>query len=249
LKDISVLLDTPYGQVIAAKHDVNQTGHLVQHKEAWSHRDIVMLTDLAQQCGEGAVCVDIGANLGLFSLAWGRALEELGGKVICMEGQRVLAYMICGSVILNNLENVHVHNVCVGGEMGQIPIPQYDYSRSANFGSVEFRHSAADTGQDRQPDRPDEVVPLVTLDSLNLSRVDIIKIDAEGMEEEILRGGEATLKAHHPVMFIEWIKSDRPSLIATLKRMGYVVYDHGYDIMCFPYDRFPEFQLTLGDPL
>jgi len=246
VKDISTLLDTPYGRVIVAKHDRNQTGHLLEHGRAWSHDDIVMLTDLGRQCGEGAVCVDIGANFGLFSLAWGRALEETGGTVLCVEGQRILAYMICGSVMLNNLENVHVYNVCMGGNMGAIQIPQYDYTQSANFGSVEFRTVSIDTGQSPQPNRPEEVVPLITLDSLELSRVDVIKIDAEGMEEEIIAGGLKTLSTHHPILFLEWIKSDKSALIAAVKALGYNVYDHGFDIMCFHPTRFPEFQTTLG---
>ena len=47
------------------------------------------------------------------------------------------------------------------------------------------------------------VVPRVTLDSLDLSAVTAIKIDVEGAEEEVLRGGLDLLRRCRPVLSVE----------------------------------------------
>src|SRR5690606_11484237 len=46
-------------------------------------------------------------------------------------------------------------------------------------------------------------VRVSTLDSLELSRVDFIKVDIEGMERELLQGALKTIHKHFPVIFLE----------------------------------------------
>lgn len=43
----------------------------------------------------------------------------------------------------------------------------------------------------------------VTIDSLQLPRVDFIKIDVEGHELEVLWGSRETLKKYHPTLLVE----------------------------------------------
>jgi FkbM family methyltransferase len=66
-------------------------------------------------------------------------------------------------------------------------------------------------------------VPVVTLDSLGLTDLQHAKVDAEGAEEEVLRGGLATLRRCRPVMSLEVEERHRagatrdvPALLATL---------------------------------
>src|SRR5262249_11546960 len=69
-----------------------------------------------------------------------------------------------------------------------------------------------------------------TLDSLELQPADVIKIDAEGMESDILIGGERTLKEHRPfVVFENFLCFDDPdrtwSPLSILKDEGYRVFN------------------------
>ncbi len=66
-------------------------------------------------------------------------------------------------------------------------------------------------------------VPVVTLDSLDLTDLQHAKIDAEGAEEEVLRGGLGTLRRCRPVLSLEVEERHRagatrdvPALLATL---------------------------------
>jgi FkbM family methyltransferase len=241
----NMVVDSEYGPVIVNRNDINQTESLLTTGRGVDHEDIMFLCNLARLCGQGVVCVDIGANFGLYTLALAKAVEPLGGKVVSIEGQRVLAYMVSGSVSLNSLQNVYVRNFVMGREGGVMLIPQYDYNKRGNFGSFEFKPRINDIGQVELPDNPEEKVSIVKIDAIDWGRLDLIKIDAEGMEEEILEGGTETFTRFKPVVWIEWLKSDKGNLVRYFKKLGYNVYEHGYDLFCIQPDKFPEVQASL----
>lgn len=104
-------------------------------------------------------------------------------------------------------------------------IPCLDYTRPASFGSVEIKKLAKTESIGQQLDYASSTisVPAITLDSLNLPRADLIKIDVEGMELDVLAGGTALIKRDLPVMIIEHVKSDKSRLTEWLASLGYVV--------------------------
>jgi FkbM family methyltransferase len=73
-----------------------------------------------------------------------------------------------------------------------------------------------------------ETVQITTLDSLNLDRVDFIKIDVEGHEAAALRGADALISTHKPYIFLEsWIfPEDQNKVFGPLK----FLIDHGYNL-------------------
>jgi FkbM family methyltransferase len=72
-------------------------------------------------------------------------------------------------------------------------------------------------------------IPLKTLDSFNLSGIDMIKIDVEGFEEEILAGAFDTIKRNKPVIVVEQQKheykdaTEKTPSIEILTSWGYKV--------------------------
>ena len=62
---------------------------------------------------------------------------------------------------------------------------------------------------------------MVSIDSLNLKRVDLIKIDVEGMEMEVLQGAAETISRCKPVLLIETIKTNFSDLQTNLENSGY----------------------------
>ena len=46
-------------------------------------------------------------------------------------------------------------------------------------------------------------VPMVTIDSLNLEALDFLKVDCEGADYLVLKGGEKTIKKFRPVVIVE----------------------------------------------
>ena len=69
------------------------------------------------------------------------------------------------------------------------------------------------------------------LDEFELPRVDLIKIDIEGMEIEAIEGASRTIAASRPIMLIEKIKTDAEKLRQWLKEHGYEVLDAGINML------------------
>jgi FkbM family methyltransferase len=181
--------------------------------------------------GDGVLALDCGACIGTHSIEWSRLMTGWG-HVIAIEAQERLYYAVAGNVTLNNCFNVQVLNAAVGNTDGVIRIPKPDFSKWARFGSIELK---------RQPDRTPEFVgqrisyedrDLVSvnalrLDSLNLARVDLIKIDVEGMELETLEGARSILSTQRPILIIEIIKSNRDRIASFLDAHGYGLFQLG----------------------
>jgi hypothetical protein len=74
-------------------------------------------------------------------------------------------------------------------------------------------------------------IKCIAVDSLGLTRLDFIKIDVEGMEEEVLAGARKTIAACHPVLLIEWIKSPKQQLRQSLEDLGYSVFELGINLL------------------
>ena len=101
---------------------------------AMAHPEILLLSRVLQSRGTDTVFVDIGANVGNFSIALARVVGPRG-QVHSFEPQRIIFNMLAGSVALNCLLNVHCHNLALGDHEGQVEIPQYDY-RAVPSGAV-----------------------------------------------------------------------------------------------------------------
>jgi hypothetical protein len=71
----------------------------------------------------------------------------------------------------------------------------------------------------------------LALDEFNLLRVDLIKIDVEGMELEALEGARRTIDKSYPIMLIEKIKTDAGQLLQWLRAHGYEVIEAGINLL------------------
>src|SRR5262249_52767986 len=80
-------------------------------------------------------------------------------------------------------------------------------------------------------DEKTTVIRTITLDSLELARVDLIKIDVEGMELEAIEGAETSLTRSRPILIVESIKTDKAELRAALERRGYRVFEMGLNLL------------------
>jgi FkbM family methyltransferase len=128
------------------------------------------------------------------------------GRVLAFEPQRLPFQTLCANVALNSLENVDCLWAAVGSQDGFINVPDLNPRKEYNFGAV--------TLLGPQIGRR---VPCLTLDQyVNLPKVDLVKIDVEGMEADVLRGGEQLLKRFKPILYVE---NDRLEKSEALNRL------------------------------
>jgi FkbM family methyltransferase len=163
----------------------------------------------------GDQVLDLGANIGVHSLAFAQTVGP-AGRVIAVEPQHYCFQLLSANVTLNQLAQVLCLRAAVGEAPGACSVPRIDPTQRHNAGAttVSTEASLATEGQD--------IVPMISVDSLGLSRCDLIKIDTEGFEDRVLAGAQATLRAHHPVVYAEM--HDHENLrraAAILKPLGY----------------------------
>ncbi|MFH5925952.1 FkbM family methyltransferase [Roseomonas xinghualingensis] len=181
--------------------------------------------------GAGVVAIDCGANIGVHTVEWARLMHDWG-RVIAFEAQEKIFYALAGNIALNNCLNVQARWAAVGASCGTINVPEPDYHLPSSYGSLELRRREQTEfiGQsiDYTAGTDTAVIPI---DAFQLPRLDLIKIDVEGMEIDVLEGAADTIRRCRPQMVIEVIKSDRVAIGAILSGHGYRIYPMGLNLL------------------
>ena len=166
-------------------------------------------------CSKEAVALDIGANEGFFAhhlLPNAKrvvAFEPLPEMLVRLRARYTGKMEIVG-VILSDEEG-----------QGQLRYPAGGYM-TATIADTNF--GARETGRVIKT----AMAPMRTLDSFNLTNIGFIKIDVEGHEEAVLRGGSKTLEREMPNLMVEIEERHAPGSIhgvaALLGDIGYLGY-------------------------
>jgi FkbM family methyltransferase len=148
----------------------------------------------------GRVFIDVGANVGVITLA---ASSWVGatGRVIAIEPSSREFARLERHVRLNALTNVSTVRAAVAATSGPRTL-RVASSATAGGNTLGSHFAYAEmeaTGVER--------VEAVTLDELasrlRLERVDVVKLDIEGAEVEALRGASDLLRRHRPSLVVE----------------------------------------------
>lgn len=198
--DNFVVTDFKYGKLMVNKNCNLQLSTIlatggVPHIES-ELQNMFKVVDLLP---DGAIFVDAGANAGLVTLPVARHTNGRI-KIISFEPQRMLFNCICGSVALNEFYNVHVHNKALSDENGFVTLPSVDYTAQADYGVV----SVSKTDEKFNKYMSDNTVESITIDSMDLPRLDFLKIDVEGFELNVIRGAKETIKKYKPFLWVEY---------------------------------------------
>jgi FkbM family methyltransferase len=160
----------------------------------------------------GMTAVEVGANIGAHTLALARIVGRQG-RVLAFEPQRVVFQMLCANLAVNGIEHVEAHWAAVGSAPGTIIVPRVSGTERANFGGLAAGGAQGDE------------VRLLTLDSLALPACDFLKIDVEGMEQDVLLGARNTIGRSRPTISVENDREEKsPELIRALWDLGYDCY-------------------------
>jgi FkbM family methyltransferase len=183
------------------------------------------------------VVVDVGANIGTFTVQLSYITQVLNGTVHAFEPQRQVFQMLNGNIAMNSIDNVYTNQAAVGEFAGTITVPKINYYQPGSFGSVGLSGDYNDVGQDLDFSNG-ENVPKVALDTYfkHYDNVDAIKIDVEGMEMEVIAGAVDIIKKHRPLLYIEYNKQPNGGndLVAYIKALAYDIFVIDINILCVP---------------
>lgn len=135
---------------------------------------------------------DIGAHIGFFALSGSRLVGD-SGRVHAFEPMPQNRERLVASIKMNGFQNMTVHDVALSATSGEAML--HAHRSSAMWTLVRERG-----GEDGLP------VRCRTLDELAESAPppDLIKVDVEGAEVDVLRGGVALLSAAKPRLIVEF---------------------------------------------
>lgn len=207
----NVLVNTDQGLMIVNRFDFDkeEVGHsrwLLDHGNC----NTLEVNDCYQAIKDitNPIVFDVGANIGTISI-WLSKILSLG-HVYSFEAQRQIFYQLAGNVAINNLYNIDVFNYVVSSQEGFITFNEPNYFTNYDFGTFSLLEEKIPTTQNKI------IVPCITLDKFlkdyKIPKVDLLKIDVEGMDLKVLEGSVDIIDKFAPAIYIEHFDNTTSSL-------------------------------------
>lgn len=178
-----------------------------------------IVEEFVRNISPGAICIDIGANIGHHSIIMAQSAGETG-KVYAYEPIPYIREQMEESLALNHITNVITISDALSKEPGEMTLRlNKDSIASSSF----FGEESSDGIR----------VSVKTLDSYNYEHVSFMKIDVEGFEYNVLLGAEKLIAISKPRILFEFSpiyyrahrKEDVHDILAFFRNHNYVMYD------------------------
>lgn len=193
-------------------------GRSIRSYGEWCEFELDLLLPLIP---EGGVVYDVGANIGTHAVPFAKKVGN-AGLLRAFECQGTLFDLLVKNLSANLLPSclreMECHHAAVGrvsgGSIAISDLPPL--TKAFNFGSM----SAGVSGQ--------QVVSNLSLDQVSLEdpRVDLIKIDVEGMEAAVIEGARNLIARDKPLIYVENNVEDCSALARALDQIGYAACWH-----------------------
>jgi FkbM family methyltransferase len=180
----------------------------------------------------GGVFIDVGANVGYFSIIGANAVGP-NGRVYAFEPMEEICRILSTNLSLNGLSNVEVKNLACFSSAGEMVMERDEDSGKSHLSPVKVENA--------------KVVTLTTLDDFArdacLKRIDFIKVDAEGSDFEVLKGARWTIEKFRPAILVELdhlslFGGSRSEVLKYFEDYHYQVSEirgkHSLDLLCKP---------------
>lgn len=159
---------------------INQ--HLVRFNKSFEYETLSLYSKLVKK---GDTVLDIGANIGLFSLL-GSDLVGDKGTIHAFEPNKETYQVLNENLKLNNIGNVFTHQLALSDKKEQVVLKTPSITKEEDADA--YFHIQKSNGEDKNAMMTQTIDSFI--ESHSLKSVDVIKIDIEGAELLCLKGGE-----------------------------------------------------------
>lgn len=177
---------------------------------------------LCRSLHDGDTAMDVGANVGVFTVVMAKAVGP-NGAVIAIEPDPHNIARLRANVQLNGLDNVSLVECAAGAACGTVTL--------SSTTDHAFTRTIDTSSTSRDPARPDDgvAIPVKTLDDVwgehGHPRISVLKIDIEGAEVSAIQGALGMLRACRPAIVAEANDANHlQALEDSLRAIGYVRY-------------------------
>lgn len=239
------VVESVWGKFILCRNSQYHPELMIKTGTTVHPAEIEALATIISTLDTNCVIIDAGANVGAFSIPMAIAAEKKKGTVYAFEVQKKLFQALCGTAVLNDFDNLEIYNLGLGEYQDTLKIPKVDYNKSQDYGIVSL------VNQENIGLSSYDLVDVVSIDSLEFERLDLVKIDVEGMEIGVLKGSTETVKKHRPYFWIEYWNSNTSEIKNWFNEIGnYTIYQvTGADILCVPDEKVLASGLKIACPL
>ena len=202
-----------HGWMLYNRHD-RYIGASIGHYGEFSQGEMELFQQLL---AEGNYVVEAGANIGAHTLGISKRVGS-SGRVYAYEPQTIVFQTLCANMAINSRVNVYCFEQALSNSTEPATLPEIDYSRPENFGGVAIDQFS---GGRR--------VTVVVLDEelQDIPRLDLLKVDVEGMEQQVISGAKTLIAKHRPVLYVENDRLEKSrALIELIKSLRYRLYWH-----------------------
>jgi FkbM family methyltransferase len=171
----------------------------------------------------GDVFIDIGANVGLFSLIASQCVGK-EGQVIAFEPAPTTFNRLLENQELNNIKNIDARNIGLSDELGELLF----YVSDTGFDA--WNSFAPSTNNKLQKQIAVRVTNLdYELQNLDKAKIKLVKIDVEGWEKYVLKGGEKFFKNFSPIVMVEFTDENTFNAGYSVHEIYDVMVGYGYE--------------------
>jgi len=160
-----------------------------------------LLVRLRSYVGADAVCIDVGANIGLYSLALSTLAPD--GRVYAFEPSPSAFSYLGKNLRANRTANAEASQLALGRSQGTVTFHDFSFFSAGSFSSDDGSLLTSDSYGSTSFE-----APVTTLDAFvterGVQRVDFVKIDVEGAELAVLDGAAETLAKNRPTVVLEF---------------------------------------------
>lgn len=169
----------------------------------------------------GMYVLDIGANIGYYTLLLARAVGPQG-RVWAFEPTAALQQDLKWHVVANGFAD----RVVI------VPVGLSDHEGRADI-AIDNISATLHWAEDGPPNRV-ETIDLRRLDAvaadLGIEKLDFVKIDIDGHEFHLLKGAEQILREHRPTMVMEMAQSSLHVAATDVRELARLIHAMGYSI-------------------
>jgi FkbM family methyltransferase len=182
---------------------------------------------LAPNLQPGGTFVDIGAHIGVFTIRASKVVGNLG-QVIAIEPNPETLRDLLHNIALSGVKNVKVHPFACGDTRTKLKLFPGPTTNSGMTSLSQWNTSASSPGWDVEVIRLDDL-----LESENLGRLDVLKIDVEGAETLVLAGARHSIKRFSPIIMVETIEQQLRGMGSSCNELYELLASLGYSRVAY----------------
>ena len=145
---------------------------------------------------EDSIVIEAGCHIGSHTIKLGKLCKSL----YAFEPLPTSNELLTKNVEANNLSNVIISNCGLSYNFDEV---KYNWIPGDNPGGSGLSNNPTGKPQWLRETQEEVNVQLTTIDAMNLSGLDFMKIDVEGYEVNVIRGAMETIKRFRPIIAME----------------------------------------------